>query len=143
MFLSEGERLPEKPTMDPEKEGGPREENIKGHVLIETSCIGDIKYYWISDLLEKMEKEKSLSYEVRAVRDRKKDLDILDIDKDFSGVERPPDMRLAKSFLYLMEEIISKFDLEIVIHRSNRMDSFSRMILDQMKESMDLKVKEE
>lgn len=112
-------------------------------IYIESSCIGEIKYFWISDLLEKMSEKKPLAEEIKRIRREKKDLDILDINKDYSDIERPPDMRLAKSFLFLMEDLSQKHRLVLKIKQAHKMDSFSKMILGQIEDSLNITIDKE
>lgn len=112
----------------------------KEKITIETNCIGNIKYFWISEFLEKMSLHPYLSNKVEEIKNEKRELLFLDIHKDYCEVEKPPDMRLAKSFLYLMRELARECSLVIIINEMEKMDDFSKMIFEQIQGNKNIEV---
>lgn len=110
-------------------------ENIRNHnkeeIILETHCIGNIKYYWMSNFLGKIIEKIN----IEDYLDKREINDLGYINVNFIIEElliAPPDVRLINILLKLLEKISIRNSLTVKIIQIEKIDYISKLFLEEV-----------
>lgn len=113
----------------------------KSELLLETHCIGEIKYYWINNLLDKILEKININKYLN--ENEIKDLSYINI-KLFTDtlISNPPDIRIINILLKLLEKLIAEYNLVVEIIQIEKIDYISKIFLEELKRRKFILIKE-
>lgn len=103
----------------------------KNELILETHCIGEIEYYWINNLLDKI--IEKINVDDYLNEKEIKDLGYININlfRDTLTLT-PPNIRIVSILLKLFEKIAIRYNLVIKIIQIERIDSISKIFLEEI-----------
>ncbi|WP_022819768.1 AfsR/SARP family transcriptional regulator [Fusobacterium russii] len=103
----------------------------KEQVFLETHCIGEIKYYWINNFLDEI--TEKINIEDYLTKQEIKDLSYINIKLITEELLiAPSDVRIINILLKLLEEISDKNILIVEIVQKEKMDTISKLFLEEI-----------
>ena len=104
----------------------------KSELLLETHCIGKIKYFWINNLLDKILEKININKYLN--ENEIKDLSYININLFTDTlILIPPDIRIINILLKLLEKLVIEYNLVVRIIQIEKMDYISKIFLEELK----------
>ena len=104
----------------------------KSKLLLETYCIGKIKYYWINNLLDKILEKININKYLN--ENEIKDLSYININLFTDTlILIPPDIRIINILLKLLEKLTTEYNLVVKIIQIEKIDYISKIFLEELK----------
>ena len=104
----------------------------KSELLLETHCIGKIKYFWINNFLDKILEKININKYLN--ENEIKDLSYININLFTDTlILIPPDIRIINILLKLLEKLIIEYNLVVKIVQIEKMDYISKIFLEELK----------
>ena len=104
----------------------------KSELLLETHCIGKIKYFWINNFLDKILEKININKYLN--ENEIKDLSYININLFTDTlISIPPDIRIINILLKLLEKLIIEYNLVVKIVQIEKMDYISKIFLEELK----------
>ena len=104
----------------------------KSKLLLETHCIGKIKYFWINNFLDKILEKININKYLN--ENEIKDLSYININLFTDTlILIPPDIRIINILLKLLEKLIIEYNLVVKIVQIEKMDYISKIFLEELK----------
>ncbi|MCY7007939.1 BTAD domain-containing putative transcriptional regulator [Fusobacterium simiae] len=103
----------------------------KSELTLETHCIGEIEYYWINNLLDKIIEKININDYLN--EKEIKDLGYININLFTDTLTLiPPNIRIMCILLKLLEEIVTKYNLVVKIIQIEKIDFISKIFLEEI-----------
>ncbi|MDY5794868.1 MAG: BTAD domain-containing putative transcriptional regulator [Fusobacterium gastrosuis] len=102
----------------------------KIELLLETHCIGEIKYYWISNFLDKIIEKININDYL--IENEIKDLGYININLFTDGLINPPDIRIINILLKLLEKLTVEYNLIVKVIQIEKIDYISKIFLEEI-----------
>lgn len=113
----------------------------KTTLTLETHCIGEIKYYWINNFLDKIMEKININDYLNA--NEIKDLGYININFFTDTlISTPPDIRIISILLKLLEKLSDEYNLIIKIIHIEKIDYISKIFLEEIKRRDFITIKE-
>ena len=113
----------------------------KSKLLLETYCIGKIKYYWINNLLDKILEKININKYLN--ENEIKDLSYININLFTDTlILIPPDIRIINILLKLLEKLTTEYNLIVKIIQIEKIDYISKIFLEELKRRKFIMIKE-
>ena len=113
----------------------------KSKLLLETYCIGKIKYYWINNLLDKILEKININKYLN--ENEIKDLSYININLFTDTlILIPPDIRIINILLKLLEKLTTEYNLVVKIIQIEKIDYISKIFLEELKRRKFITIKE-
>ena len=113
----------------------------KSELLLETHCIGKIKYFWINNLLDKILERININKYLN--ENEIKDLSYININLFTDTlILIPPDIRIINILLKLLEKLVIEYNLVVRIIQIEKMDYISKIFLEELKRKEFVIIKE-
>ena len=113
----------------------------KSELLLETHCIGKIKYYWINNLLDKILEKINVNKYLN--ENEIKDLSYININLFTDTlILIPPDIRIINTLLKLLEKLVTEYNLIVKIIQIEKIDYISKIFLEELKRREFIIIKE-
>ncbi|ATV68329.1 BTAD domain-containing putative transcriptional regulator [Fusobacterium pseudoperiodonticum] len=113
----------------------------KSELLLETHCMGKIKYYWINNFLDKILEKININKYLN--ENEIKDLSYININLFIDTlILIPPDIRIISILLKLSEKLIAEYNLVVKIIQIERIDYISEVFLEELKRRKIILIKE-
>ncbi len=110
-------------------------------MLLETHCIGKIKYYWINNLLDKILEKININKYLNENEIR--DLSYININLFTDTlILIPPDIRIINILLKLLEKLTIEYSLVVKIIQIEKIDYISKIFLEELKRRKFITIKE-
>ena len=104
----------------------------KSELLLETHCIGKIKYFWINNLLDKILEKININKYLN--ENEIKDLSYININLFTDTLSLiPPKVRIINILLKLLEKLAAEYNLIIEIIHIEKIDYISKIFLEELK----------
>ena len=104
----------------------------KSELLLETHCIGKIKYFWINNFLDKILEKININKYLN--ENEIKDLSYININLFTDTlILIPPDIRIINILLKLLEKLTTEYNLVVRIIQIEKMDYISKIFLEELK----------
>ena len=104
----------------------------KSELLLETHCIGKIKYFWINNLLDKILEKININKYLN--ENEIKDLSYININLFTDTlILIPPDIRIINILLKLLEKLTTEYNLVVRIIQIEKIDYISKIFLEELK----------
>lgn len=113
----------------------------KSELLLETHCIGKIKYFWINNLLDKILEKININ---KYLNEKEiKDLGYININLFTDTLSLiPPKVRIINILLKLLEKLAAEYNLIIEIIHIEKIDYISKIFLEEFKRRDFIVIKE-
>ncbi|MDO5301460.1 MAG: BTAD domain-containing putative transcriptional regulator [Tissierellia bacterium] len=105
----------------------PRPDQGKSCIYLETSCIGEIEYYWLSEFVEELMKVPDGELQ-ELLRPYRRELGFLSL--TLAPDPQPLQVRVARSFLKMMRELAQSYQIKLRLLRGEKIDRISKVLLD-------------
>ena len=113
----------------------------KSKLLLETYCIGKIKYYWINNLLDKILEKININKYLNENEIR--DLSYININLFTDTlILITPDIRIINILLKLLEKLTTEYNLVVKIIQIEKIDYISKIFLEELKRRKFIMIKE-
>ena len=104
----------------------------KSGLLLETHCIGKIKYFWINNFLDKILEKININKYLN--ENEIKDLSYININLFTDTlILIPPDIRIINILLKLLEKLTTEYNLVVRIIQIEKIDYISKIFLEELK----------
>ena len=104
----------------------------KSELLLETHCIGKIKYFWINNFLDKILEKININKYLN--ENEIKDLSYININLFTDTlILIPPDIRIINILLKLLEKLTTEYNLVVRIIQIEKIDYISKIFLEELK----------
>ena len=113
----------------------------KNELLLETHCVGEIEYYWINNLLDKILENINISNYLN--EKEIKDLGYININLFTDALLLiPPKVRIINILLKLLEKLTTEYNLIVKIIQIEKIDYISKIFLEEIERREFITIKE-